>query len=108
MVNYDHYTYKITWSSEDQEFVGLCAEFPSLSYLHENRNLALEGITNLVKDIVLDMEANGEEIPEPITEKTYSGKFQVRITPELHRKLAIEAAEENVSLNRYVSYKLGS
>lgn len=108
MVNYDHYTYKITWSSEDQEFVGLCAEFPSLSYLHENRNLALEGITNLVKDIVLDMEANGEEILEPIAEKTYSGKFQVRITPELHRKLAIEAAEENVSLNRYVNYKLGS
>ncbi|MBE9231788.1 MAG: hypothetical protein RLZZ29_1678 [Cyanobacteriota bacterium] len=108
MVNYDHYTYKITWSSEDQEFVGLCAEFPSLSYLHENRNLALEGITNLVKDIVLDMQANGEEIPEPIAEKTYSGKFQVRITPELHRKLAIEAAEENVSLNRYVNYKLGS
>lgn len=108
MVNYDHYTYKITWSSEDQEFVGLCAEFPSLSYLHENRNLALEGITNLVKDIVLDMQANGEEIPEPIAEKTYSGKFQVRITPELHRKLAMEAAEENVSLNRYVNYKLGS
>ncbi len=108
MVNYDHYTYKITWSSEDQEFVGLCAELPSLSYLHENRNLALEGITNLVKDIVLDMQANGEEIPEPIAEKTYSGKFQVRITPELHRKLAIEAAEENVSLNRYVNYKLGS
>jgi predicted HicB family RNase H-like nuclease len=108
MVNYDHYTYKITWSSEDQEFVGLCAEFPSLSYLHENRNLALEGITNLVKDIVLDMQANSEEIPEPIAEKTYSGKFQVRITPELHRKLAIEAAEENVSLNRYVNYKLGS
>ncbi|WP_370569803.1 toxin-antitoxin system HicB family antitoxin [Sphaerospermopsis sp. LEGE 00249] len=31
-------------------------------------------------------------MPEPIAEKTYSGKFQVRITPELHRKLAIEAA----------------
>jgi predicted HicB family RNase H-like nuclease len=108
MVNYDHYTYRVTWSSEDQEFVGLCAEFPNLSYLHENRNATLEGITNLVRDIVLDMETNGEEIPEPITEKTYSGKFQVRITPELHRRLAIEAAEENVSLNRYVSYKLAS
>jgi predicted HicB family RNase H-like nuclease len=54
------------------------------------------------------MEANGESIPEPIAEKNYSGKFQVRITPELHRRLAIEAAEENVSLNRYVSYKLAS
>jgi len=106
MVNYAHYTYKVTWSSEDQEFVGLCAEFPSLSYLHENRVTALEGIANLVKDVVADMEANDERIPEPIAEKNYSGKFQVRIPPGLHRRLAIEAAEENVSLNRYVSLKL--
>ncbi len=54
------------------------------------------------------MEANGEEIPEPIAEKTYSGKFEVRITPELHPRLAIEAAEEQVSWNHYVSYKLVS
>ena len=60
MINHEHYSYKITWSVEDQEFAGLCAEFPSLSYLHENRSDALEGITNLVKDIVTDMEANGE------------------------------------------------
>lgn len=108
MKNYDHYTYKITWSNEDQEYVGLCAEFPSLSYLHESRASALDGIESLVKDVVADMEANGEKIPEPIAEKTYSGKFQVRIPPELHRRLAIQAAEENVSLNRYVSLKLSS
>jgi predicted HicB family RNase H-like nuclease len=77
-----------------------------LSYLHENRSTALEGITNLVKDVVTDMEANGEKIPEPIAEKVYSGKFQVRISPSLHRRLAMEAAEENVSLNRYMSQKL--
>ncbi len=106
MVNFDHYTYKVTWSREDEEFVGLCAEFPSLSYLHENRLTALEGITDLVKDVVADMDANGEKIPEPIAEKNYSGKFQVRIPPEHHRRLAIEAAEQNVSLNRYVSLKL--
>jgi len=106
MVNYEHYTYKVTWSAEDQEFVGLCAEYPSLSYLDEDRPTALEGITNLVKDVVADMEANGEKIPEPIAEKSYSGKFQVRIPSALHRRLAIEAAEENVSLNRLVSHKL--
>ncbi|MDJ0616183.1 MAG: toxin-antitoxin system HicB family antitoxin [Calothrix sp. MO_192.B10] len=106
MVNYKHYTYRVTWSSEDEEFVGLCSEFPSLSYLDENQDAALKGITNLVKDAVADMEANNERIPQPIAEKTYSGKFQVRIPPELHRRLAIEAAEENVSLNRYVSLKL--
>ena len=54
------------------------------------------------------MEDNEEVIPTPIAEKQYSGKFQVRITPELHRMLAIEAAEQNVSLNRYVAYKLAN
>ena len=106
--NHLHYTYKVIWSVEDQEFVGLCAEFPSLSHLDETHIAALSGISNLVKDIVVDMEANGESIPEPLSEKEYSGKFQVRIPPELHRKLAIEAAEAKVSLNRYVSNKLAS
>ncbi len=54
------------------------------------------------------MEASGEKVPEPISERKYSGKFQVRITPELHRMLAIEAQEQNVSLNRYISNKLAS
>ncbi|WP_036487695.1 type II toxin-antitoxin system HicB family antitoxin [Myxosarcina sp. GI1] len=106
MVNYKHYIYRVIWSVEDNEFVGLCAEFPSLSYLAETQSKALLGITNLVRDIVRDMEANSEHIPEPISEKQYSGKFQIRITPERHRMLAIEAAEQNVSLNRLVSDKL--
>ncbi len=108
MVDYNHYTYRISWSSEDQEYVGLCTEFPSLSHLDKDRSAALEGIINLVKDVVVDMEANHERVPQPLAEKNYSGSFQVRIPPALHRKLAIEAAEENVSLNRYVSLKLAS
>ena len=27
----DRYTYRATWSEDDTEYVGLCAEFPSLS-----------------------------------------------------------------------------
>ena len=106
MINHQHYAYRVIWSMEDEEFVGLCAEFPSLSYLDENHLKALEGISNLVKDIVADMKAGGEKIPTPISEKSYSGKFQVRITPERHRMLAIEAAEQDVSLNRLISDKL--
>lgn len=106
MINHKHYAYRVIWSVEDEEFVGLCAEFPSLSYLDENHIKALEGIYNLVEDIVVDMEANKEKIPTPISCKNYSGKFQVRITPERHRMLAIEAAEQDVSLNRLISDKL--
>jgi len=108
MINSDHYVYKVIWSVEDQEYVGLCAEYPSLSYLHEDQLQALGGITELVRSVVEDMKENGESLLEPISERQYSGKFQVRVTPELHRRLVIEAAEENVSLNRYISYKLAS
>jgi hypothetical protein len=69
MMNDEPYSYQVLWSAEDQEFVGLCAEYPSLSYLHQDRYTALEGISNLVKDIVADMKTNGESIPEPIAEK---------------------------------------
>ena len=106
MVNHEHYTYRVAWSPEDQEYVGLCAKFPSLSYLDENREAALNGIVELVGQVVADMTGNDEPVPEPIAEKTYSGKFQVRIPPHQHRLLAIKAAEEGVSLNRYVSAKL--
>jgi predicted HicB family RNase H-like nuclease len=77
-----------------------------LSYLDESHVAALEGIVNLVGEVLEDMEASGEPIPEPIAEKQYSGKFQVRIPPEQHRSLAIKAAESGVSLNRYVSSRL--
>jgi predicted HicB family RNase H-like nuclease len=106
MVNYNHYSYRIIWSVEDEEFVGLCAEFPSLSHLDVDQSAALSGITELVKGVVAEMQSSGEKVPEPIAEREFSGNFQVRVPPDLHRKLATRAAEEKVSLNRYVSHKL--
>ena len=91
---------------EDNEYVALCVEFPSLSYLADNPDKALKGIVDLVKDVIEDMSSSGEELPVPLSEKKYSGKFQLRVPPDLHRHLAIEAAEQGVSLNRYVSSKL--
>ncbi|GAB2882783.1 type II toxin-antitoxin system HicB family antitoxin [Paraburkholderia jirisanensis] len=104
----DHYTYRVTWSPEDSEHVGLCAEFPSLSWLDRSPDAALKGIRALVADTVADMKKNGEAIPDPLAEKRYSGEFRVRIPPEQHRALAIKAAEQGVSLNRLVSMKLAA
>lgn len=106
MINPDHYTYRVTWSEEDGEYVGMCAEYPSLSHLAPNRGEALEGISVLVSEVVGDLAANGEPIPEPLSERHFSGKFMVRVPPELHRWLVTRAAEEGVSLNRYVSARL--
>lgn len=102
----DRYTYRVTWSEEDQEYVGLCAEFPSLSWLDKTPEKALVGIRKLVKSCINDMEECNEVIPEPIATKNYSGKFMVRVPPETHRSLAIQAAEAGVSLNRLITSRL--
>lgn len=102
----DRYTYRVTWSEDDHEYVGLCAEFPSLSWLAKTPEAALKGIRKLVADVIKDLRENGETIPEPIACRRYSGKFMVCVPPEIHRNLAIQAAESGVSLNRIASSKL--
>ena len=102
----DRYTYRVTWSEDDNEYVGLCAEFPSLSWLAPTPESALKGIRKLVTGAVKDMRASEELIPEPIASRSYSGKFMVRIPPDVQRKLAVQAAESVVSLNRVASSKL--
>ncbi len=52
------------------------------------------------------MIANGEQVPEPFAVRQFSGKFLVRVPPEIHHRLALEAAEAGVSLNRLASAKL--
>ena len=102
----DRYFYRVTWSDKDDEYLGLCAEFPSLSWLAGTPEAALKGIRRVVAEGIKIMEADGDSIPEPLSSKKYSGKFSVRIPPEVHRNLSIQAAEEGVSLNRLISAKL--
>ena len=102
----DRYTYRVTWSEDDQEYIGLCTEFPSLSWLDQTPESALNGIRETVESVIKDMKHTGEEIPQPISCKRYSGKFMVRVPPEVHRNLAIQASESGVSLNRIAGAKL--
>ena len=102
----DRYTYRVTWSDDDSEYVGLCAEFPSLSWLAATPEGALRGIRKVVADVVRDLRSHGDSVPEPLATRSFSGRFVVRVPPEVHRRLAIQAAESGVSLNRLASARL--
>lgn len=102
----EHFAYRVIWSQKDGEHVGLCTEFPSLSHLDKGHEAALNGIIQLVQEVVRDMQANGETVPEPLSTKNYSGKLVVRIPAEQHRSLTMNAREQGISLNRYISSKL--
>jgi hypothetical protein len=101
-----HYAYRVAWSVEDGEHVATVAEFPSLSWLAPTPVEALAGLADVVRDVLADLAACGEPIPEPLSERSYSGRFMVRVPAEVHRRLVREAAEQRVSLNRLVSDQL--
>jgi predicted HicB family RNase H-like nuclease len=105
---HDYYTYRVTWSDEDEAFVGLCAEFPGLSWVAASPEEGLAGIRKLIVEVLADMELSAEPIPQPLAKGKYSGKFMVRIPPDVHRRLALEAAEAGISLNRLVSARLSA
>ena len=64
-----HYTYRVEWSPEDGEWVGLVAEFPSLSWLAPDPVDAVRGVRDLVTEAVADMRETGETPPEPLAER---------------------------------------
>ncbi|MBI2377092.1 MAG: toxin-antitoxin system HicB family antitoxin [Deltaproteobacteria bacterium] len=104
----DLYTYRVTWSDEDRGFLGLCAEFPSLSWLAPSHEEALKGVRGVVAGVVAGLRAKGEKVPEPFAARRFTGKLEVRVSEDVHRRLAIEATEEGVSLDGLVASKLGA
>lgn len=98
----------MTWSVEDDKLVTTCAEFPSLSWLADSQGAAFQGLGDLVADTVADLEANGEGIPEPLSERSYSGKVNLRVGESLHRRLAMRATEGHLNLNQYVVQRLSA
>ena len=102
----DKYTYRVTWSEEDHEHVGLCVEFESLSHLAPSATEALDGIMELVADVVGDLTKTRAPLPVPLALQQFKGNIAVRVPPHRHRQLVMEASEAGVSLNRLISDKL--
>ncbi|MGF1600785.1 MAG: antitoxin HicB [Thermosynechococcaceae cyanobacterium] len=63
MTDPKRYNYRVFWSDEDQEFVGMCAEFPGMSWLEEDQQQAFDGIVALVGECIADLEAHNEPVP---------------------------------------------
>jgi len=74
----------------------------------ETESLAMESLNDSLEAILESMLKHGDNIPEPVPEDNFSGKFIVRIPKSLHRRLVFESQKEGISLNQYALYKLSS
>jgi predicted HicB family RNase H-like nuclease len=103
VVDITHYRYSVQWSPDDGEFVATVAEFPSLSWLDPDQGRSIRGLERLVSDVVDDLLASDEPIPVPLADRSYSGRLNLRVSADLHRRLAQEAALHQTSLNAYAA-----
>jgi hypothetical protein len=100
------YTYRAMWSPSDRSYVGSCLEFPGLRGRGQTAGEAIAAVEKLVHEDVVLAVGTGWTPPESLTDREYSGRFVVRMSQELHAHLAVEAAEQRVSLNQWVLQKL--
>ncbi len=104
----EQYLYSVGWSEEDGAFIARVMEFPSLAAHGESQVDALKEIKEVVRFVLSDLAENKEPIPEPIGKRSFSGRLVLRMPEYLHRKLALEASQQGVSLNQLLNLKLES
>jgi predicted HicB family RNase H-like nuclease len=104
----EDYLYSVIWSPNDKAFIGRVLEFPSLAAHGSTQEKALREIRSVVKYALEDLTETRELAPEPLSKRSYSGTLNLRMPKHLHRQLAIEAAQEGVSLNHWINTKLAA
>ena len=102
----NEYSYRVQYSQEDHAFIGLVDEFPGLSAFADTLEGAVKEIETVLGEGLHLLAERGEQIPEPLSRRKYTGKLIVRLTPSLHQRLASEALRKGVSLNEHVRGKL--
>ena len=66
----------------------------------------MQEIRNVVAFVLEDLAESNEPIPIPLGKRSFSGKLVLRMPEYLHRKLAVEALQNGVSLNQLLNLKL--
>lgn len=100
------YSINVQWSEEDECFVALVPEFPTLSAFGETREEALAEAKVALQGFIDIYQADGLPLPEPKCVPSHSGQLRIRIPKTLHGELAKEAERQGVSLNSHIIYLL--
>ena len=98
MMDYNGYHAQIEYDSDDEIFVGKVYGIVDSLNFHGTSVAELEEMFHQSVDNYLQMCASIGKTPD----KEFKGTFNIRITPELHRGISLQAAKEGVSLNQYV------
>jgi antitoxin HicB len=95
----NNYRLNIDWSPKDKAFIATCPEFEGLAVLADSREQALKEAEEVLQTYIEIYEAEGRPLPKPQEVPEHSGQIRLRIPRSLHKKAALMAEREGVSLN---------
>ena len=104
MMEYKGYHAQVEYDADDSFFVGKVYGISDSLFFHGTSVKELEAMFHQSVDNYLQMCAETGKTPD----REFKGSFNVRISPELHRKIALCAVREGISLNQYVVEALES
>ena len=98
MMEYKGYHAQVEYDADDGLFVGKVYGISDSLNFHGTSVAELEAMFHQSIDNYLQMCAEAGKHPD----KEFKGSFNVRISPDLHRRISINAAQEGITLNQYV------
>jgi antitoxin HicB len=98
-----HYLINIIWSEEDGCYIAEVPELEGCITHGKTAEEAFKNAQNAVASWIRTAKRLKHPIPQPVTERKVSGKFNVRIPKQIHKSLILKAAQEGVSLNHLVT-----
>jgi predicted HicB family RNase H-like nuclease len=98
-----NYSFKVFWSDEDQAYIAVCSEFPTLSAFGDTPQEAIGEMETVLQMAIETFKEKNWPLPEPHTHIEYSGQMRVRFPKSVHARLATQAQEEGVSINSLIN-----
>ena len=96
----------VEWSAEDRCYVGSAPPLIGQSCHGPSEADVLAQLQTIVEEWVETLIKEGKPLPASTANRKFSGKFVVRLSPEIHRKVALKAMARGDSLNQYVAETL--
>ena len=91
----DRYLKIVEWSDEDGCYVGTCPGLMLGGVHGKDEARVYRELCRAVEEWIKVYREDGEPLPQPTAGREYSGKFVLRVGPELHRALAVQEARSS-------------
>lgn len=97
------YKIDLVWDPEDAIYVASAPELDGCMSHGATEHDALRNVERAITGWIATAKKCKMPIPKPITQRRFSGCFNIRIPQDIHRRLTLMATEAKVSLNHLVS-----